>query len=147
VTEPSVNGAKVPAAAAGARRSSIRGMESELASPVARDRQSPCPGGGTTAASAQTLRASRAQGAGGSKAATQDLRSWDSKDSGPGCSPVPGRREQLLDPHAEQGPKGYGDMSQKGLQSRVGLTAVLSPFPSPACDSAPRQPGCAQRRC
>lgn len=39
VTELSVTRAKVPAAAAGARQSSIRGMKSELASPRAGDRQ------------------------------------------------------------------------------------------------------------
>lgn len=38
-------------------------------------------------------------------------------------------------------------MGQNGPHSQVGLTALLSPFPSPACDSAPRYPGCAQRRC
>lgn len=68
VTEASITSAKVPAAVAGARQSSIRGKKSELASLGAGDRES-LPWGGTGAASAQTPRPSRAEGAGSSKAA------------------------------------------------------------------------------
>lgn len=148
VTELSVTGAKVPAAATGARRSSIRGMKSELASPGVGDRwRVPVLGVGQGQPQPRHPEPAGLKELGAAKLPSETCSSWDSRDSGPGCSPVPERGERLHDPWAEQAPKGDRGMGQKGPQSRAGLTAVLSPFPSTACDSAPRQPGCAQRRC
>lgn len=146
VTEPSVTRAKVPAAAAGARRSSIKGMKSELASPRAGDRRT-VPVLGVAQGQPQPGHAEPAglKELGAAKLLCETCSSQDSRDSGPGCSPVP-EGGRLHDPHAEQAPKEGGGMGQKGLQSRAGLTAVLLPLPSLACDSAPRQPGCAQTR-
>lgn len=148
VTEPSVARAKVPAAAAGARQSSIRGMKSELASPGAGDGQRvPVLGGGQGQPQPGHPEPAGLKELGAAKLPCETCSSRDSGDSGLGCCPVPERGEQLHDPHAKQALKGDGDMGQQGLQSRAGLTVVPSPLPFPACDSAARQPGCAQRRC
>lgn len=129
VTELSVTRTKVPAAATGARRSSIRGMKSELTSPRGGDRvpvlvveQGKPQPGHPDPAGLKELRAA--------KLLSETYSSWDRRDSGPGCSLVPEGRERLHNPHAKQDPKGDGGMGQKGLQSRAGVTAVLSPFPS-----------------
>lgn len=105
----------------GARQSSIRGMKSELASPGARESLS---WGWDRAGSSKA--AERAAVHGAAEAQDQDI-------------PQHQREEQLHNPCTEQIPAGEGRaMGQNGPQSQVGLTAVLFPLPSPACDSAPR---------
>lgn len=134
VTELSVTRTKVPAAATGARRSSIRGMKSELASPRGGDRvpvlvvgQGQPQPGHPDPAGLKELRAA--------KLLSETYSSWDRRDSGPGSSLVPEGRERL--PSCQAGPKGRWGHGPEGAaeQSRGHSSAVPIPILS---DSAPR---------
>lgn len=60
----------------------------------------------------------------------------------------PGAREgrAAAQPSCQAGPKGRWGHGPDGAAEQSGARSGAVPLPSPACDSAPRQPGSAQRR-